>query len=163
MVLAPRSSKGSKSESEIRQAYANIMDEVSRAQAHCIACRKHNDAGGVERKNSLVKDVLEKCNIFVEWKKRPFTDKLATVHFSSNVSHGEKDLSPFELLRNAPSFEASGLKWVSKELVAAQKEKIARKLLARILKSNFRHKKKREIKKSQRVLELVSRTKRRRG
>lgn len=128
-----------------------------------LPARRHNKAGVVERKNRVIKDVLEKLDLSMEWKSTPYK-KLAIAQFSSNILYGSKELSSFELVRGyTPNVDGTGMNWIPKELIAAHEEMEARRLLSRILKSKPGHKVNDELMVGQIVLALVPGGKRPRG
>lgn len=129
-----------------------------------LPARRHNKAGVGERKNRVIKDVLEKLDLDIEWKGAPYREKLAMAQFSGNILYGGKELSSFEMVRGyTPSLEGTGTTWISEKLMNAYESMAARRLLARILKSKPGHRIDQALKVGQVVLALVPGGKRPRG
>ena len=64
-----------------------------------VPSRRHNKTGTVERKNRVIKDVLEKLDGDTSTKGYRFADLISSATFLSNVMYGNKNISSFEMAR----------------------------------------------------------------
>jgi len=127
-----------------------------------LPARRHNKAGSVERKNRVVKDVLEKLDH--DKKHASFQDKLVMAQFASNILYGNKMMSSFEMVRGyTPSVNGSGQKAIAPDVLRAHQEMTARRLLATMLKSKPDWKPENDLQVGQNVLILLPGGKRPRG
>jgi len=127
-----------------------------------LPARRHNKAGIVERKNRVVKDVLEKLD--QDKGHGTFKDKLVIAQFSSNILYGSKVMSSFEMVRGyTPSVNGSGNVPIPQEVRDAQMEMSARRLLATMLRSKPNWKPEEDLQVGQVVLALIPGGKRPRG
>ena len=126
--------------------------------------RRHNKAGVVERKNRVIKDILEKLTDTNLKQERNFNNILAKSVFLSNIMHGNRLLSSFEMVRGyTPSLSGTGSLKVPLMILQAEQEMQARRLLARVLKSRPLPKPKPDVNVGDQVLILVPGGLRKRG
>ena len=129
-----------------------------------VPSRRHNKAGQVERKNRVLKDILEKLTHHTERQDTNFNNTVSNAIFISNIMYGNRLLSSFEMVRVfTPSISGSGKFKVPLMLLQAEKELQARRLLARVLKSRPLPRLKDEVKIGDKVLILVPGGTRKRG
>lgn len=106
-----------------------------------LANRAHNKADKVERKNCVVKDVLERIDADIEQREHDTRIKVSSAEFISKMLNGNSMASSFEMATGY-TLAISGVSSipVSIEVWRAQKELKAQMLLARIMNSRPRSK-----------------------
>lgn len=128
-----------------------------------LPARTHNKAAIVERKNRVVKDILERLEVDRITARLPFEDKLSKAEFLSNVMYGNQVSSAFEMAKGyTPSLQGTAQVPLPEEIRNSQEELTARRLLTRIMRSRPASKHG-EVRKGQVVLALVPGGPRRRG
>ncbi|KAI0558243.1 hypothetical protein FGB62_224g07 [Gracilaria domingensis] len=101
-----------------------------------LPARRHYKAGIVERKNRVLKDILERFELDDIQKSKTFQEKLSNAGYISNIMYGNRVASSFELVRGyTPSLNATGQLFVSGEYLEVHKAMTARGILARIMRS----------------------------
>ncbi len=128
-----------------------------------IPSRRHNKTGSVERKNRVLKDILERIS------KDPtchtsFINLLSKATFISNALYGNKTVSSFEMARGyTPSINGSKNIPISEHILNAWKELESRRMLSRVLKSRPLSKRDKHVNVGENVLILVPGGERKRG
>ena len=101
-----------------------------------IPARRHNKAGVVERKNRVVKNILERLDSDPNYNGYSFESRLSLTEFISNVMYGNKVASSFEMARVfTPGIGGLAPQPIPNTIRVAYEETQARRLLKRIMKS----------------------------
>ena len=101
-----------------------------------VPSRRHNKAGIVERKNRVVKDVLEKLDNDPNHTDTPWSSRLSLAEFITNIMYGNQVASAFEMARGfTPGIAGLSAQALPNSIRVAYEETHARRLLSRIEKS----------------------------
>lgn len=144
-----------------------VKDWLSRRQIKLspIPARRHNKAGVVERKNRVVKDIIERLDMDPQHKDEPFEIRLSLAEFISNTMYGNQVASAFEMARGfTPGLQGLKSQSLPESIKIACEELQARRLLQKVLRSRPAHKSLRhDFEIGERVLVLIPGGSRRRG
>ena len=130
-----------------------------------IPARRHNKVGVVERKNRVVKDVLERLDSDPNYDGYSFESRLSLTEFISNVMYGNQVASSFEMARGfTPGIGGLAPQPIPNTIRVAYEETQARRLLKRIMKSRPAQKSSQNMyEEGERVLVLIPGGPRKRG
>ena len=130
-----------------------------------VPARRHNKAGVVERKNRIIKNILERLDADPQHSTTNIVSRLSLAELISNIMYGNQTASAFEMARGfIPVISELSAQPLPDMVRVAYEETHARRLPSRIMKSRPSHNISRDIYEvGERVLVLVPGGSRKRG